>query len=62
MSKPDDAITLREAAEYVTHRRPEPDVLEEDRPANQPGAEATAALDAMLAASRHGRIVRKRDS
>lgn len=41
-----DEITLKEAAEYVK-RQPPTD-----------GSEATAVLDAMLAASRHGKTVK----
>lgn len=56
----DEEITLKQAAEVAGVMRPrvDADLPESERPANQPGAEATASLDTMLAASRQGKVVR----
>jgi hypothetical protein len=56
----DDEVTLKEAARLAGLTPPDvdPETPESERPANRPGAEATAALDAMLSASRAGKIVR----
>lgn len=53
-------ITLRKAARLAgVKRQPvDKDTPEHERPANQPGAEARATLDAMLAASRRGKTIR----
>lgn len=54
-----DELTLREAAQLVgATDRPPAHVEDADRPANRPGAEATAHLDVMLGASRKGKVVR----
>jgi hypothetical protein len=56
-----DEITIREAAE-LAGVKPKPEGTVRDpktSPANVNGAEATASLDVMLAASRKGRIVRR---
>lgn len=69
MSDRDDEITLKQAAKLVkiepysiSHCRGKTHELREvpdsERPANQPGAEATAVLETMLAASRKGKVVR----
>lgn len=58
--KPDE-ITIREAAELVGVK-PKPEGTVRDpatSPANVHGAEATASLDVMLAASRKGKTVRR---
>lgn len=59
MTDQDDAISLREAAKLAgIKRKPvSADTSEHERPANQPGAEASAVLDSMLAASRRGKTV-----
>jgi hypothetical protein len=56
----DDEVTLEEAARLagIKSEGTDPDTPESERPSNQPGAEATAVLDAMLSASRAGKIVR----
>lgn len=53
----DDEITLEQAAqtERVAHN---PDLPPEQWPANQSGAEATAALETMLSAGHQGKRVR----
>lgn len=57
---PDDEVTLKQAAELLKLKRQHLNdaMPESKRPANQPGAEATAVLDTMLAASRRGKVVR----
>lgn len=69
MSDHDEEITLEEAAKLVQiepysifHCRGKihefREVPDSEHPANQPGAEATAVLETMLAASRKGKVVR----
>lgn len=56
----DKEITLREAAK-LAGLKPEPkdpEMKAEQRRSNQPGASATAALEAMLGASRRGKTVK----
>lgn len=52
-------ITLREAAKLagILPQTVAADTSEHTRPANQPGAEANAALETMLAASRKGKRI-----
>lgn len=57
---PDGEISMRKAARLAGIKRQTVDKTtpEHERPANQPGAEASAVLDAMLAASRRGKTIR----
>lgn len=64
--KTDDEISLKEAAELARRFAAEvnasggfADLPDDLRPSNQPGVEATAHIDAMLAASRRNKTVRK---
>lgn len=56
----DNEITLKQAAKIagVKKQHLNDAMPESERPANQSGAEATAVLDTMLAASRKGKVVR----
>lgn len=60
MTDKDNEVTLREAAKLAGIKSPvlDAEVPEYERPSNQPGAEATMTLEAMLGASRKGKTVR----
>lgn len=60
MPDQDNTVSIRKAARLAGIKRQpvDKDTPEHERPANQPGAEASAVLDAMLAASRRGKTVR----
>lgn len=57
---PDHEISIRKAARLAGIKRQpvDKDTPAHERPANQPGAEASAVLDSMLAASRRGKTIR----
>jgi hypothetical protein len=60
MSNDANEVTLKEAARLagIRPQKHDPSQPEQDRPANRPGAEAQATLEAMLGASRRGKTLK----